>query len=672
MCKKRMRAKRIWTTDMYCAAAAELARYADIGHLNKQKCTALWKLDDHGRLVRRAPPHQILLPTEPIPNKQQDGFLPGLELGCTERIWQVHNALMHAGSNKVHQYLTKTMNYNVSRRDVQHTLVNKCAVCMRQQVHRVVTPAVPIRAFWPMQRVQLDFIDCRSRHLFYPRKMQPGNWDCGTKSRMEYKIDYILIAVCVFSAYAWFRPVYNNSQWEVCQEIVKFFNEFGWPQILHTDGGTPFDSRMLVSLCRDHDTFLVHGRPYHPQSQGKVERLIRTLKNLVRKEEDKFNPRQMYLQTLARAVFIYNRTPHSKTGIAPFTAFYGRRPMEGITFRGEWEMNEVEHEAREMVFARRTYQEHSEEGDDSAFADYVQQLASVSLSTQQDEADRDALFSYLSDQQPQLFAEIQALQDHRNTELVKRSIKRQGELKAVHVGDRVVFTKMAGQSLGLSTNPMHNLLVGTVTAEHIGKVMQTYTIKEDNNDVVHQRVPRQNIGIRIPGYTVTEEMKTCAQKNIAGQAQSFALHLASVIGIESPESCIDAQAGFKMNTFAQVPFRDPIPKWDVSLEAKRERQRIQAAEENEWETESSSITLARPFVPSRSNDPRRFQHEELGIDRPQTEAEQASVHAFHGRSCRGCVCDGCDKTLGKHCTICRSVCGLTLCRECHWQQQEQP
>jgi len=127
----------------------------------------------------------------------------------------------------------------------------------------------------------------------FPRAMQPGNYDNGTKSRREYKTDYVLIMVCVFSGYAWFRPVYNNSQWEVCFELTKWANEFGWPQIIHSDNDPPFDSRMLMSLCRDHDTFLVHGRPYHPQSQGKVERLIRMLKNMARKlqEDDTLLPR---------------------------------------------------------------------------------------------------------------------------------------------------------------------------------------------------------------------------------------------------------------------------------------------------------------------------------------------------------------------------------------------
>ena len=441
------RRARVWNRTAYSVAVTELQKHCRTNRLNKQKCSSAWQLDEFGRLVRRQQPHQILLPIEPIPDSA-GGFLPGLELGAADLIRAIHKKMLHAGAHKVHQQLTKSMNYFVSRRAVEGALVNRCDVCLRQQVRRVVTPAVPVRAFWPTQRIQLDFIDCRNAHLFFPREMQPGNWDRGCKSRTEYKVDYVLVIVCVFSGYAWARPLYNNSQWEVCYEITKWANEFGWPQILHTDNGTPFDTRMLVSLCRKHDVFLVHGRPRHPQSQGKVERLNRTLKNMVRKmqEDDALLPAQPWLQHLAHAIFAYNRTPHSKTGVPPFVAFYGRTPTDGLTFTGEWEMCAVEREARDIVYSRKQYQSQDDQPqDDNDVLEYAEQLAAPN-----DDAERSALFTYLTKQQPLLLAQIRALQDHKNLEMVRRSLQGQNELKPVHPGDRVVFSKMSGIALGMA------------------------------------------------------------------------------------------------------------------------------------------------------------------------------------------------------------------------------
>ena len=475
---------REWTQETYCAAVTELEKYSKTKRLNKQHCSASWQVDKHGRLVRTQPPHQILLPLEPIVN-DKGGFLVGLDLGAAERIRNVHAELLHAGAFKVHQHLTKTLNYFVPRRLVEKTLVNRCETCMRQRVQKVATPIVPVRAFWPMQRVQLDFMDCRGKHVAFPRKMQPGNWDRGNKSKSEYKIDYVLVAVCVFSGYAWYRPLYCNSQWEVCFEITKLFNEFGWPQILHTDNGTPFHSKMLASLCRDHDVFLVHGRPYHPQSQGKVERLNRTLKTMARKMQEDV-PGQPWLQYLARAVFVYNRTPHSKTGLAPFVAFYGRKPTEPMTYRGEWEMNEVERESHAIVLGRKKYCSEPGGAQDDLLA-YVKQLSEPPH--EQDEVDRRALFTYLTEQQPLLLAQVTALQGHQNALMVKRSIRQQGKLKPVHSGDRVLFSRLS--SLGNQTTAAQRLAVGNVVDVHVGGIMQTYTIQEDNG-TIHHRVHREH------------------------------------------------------------------------------------------------------------------------------------------------------------------------------------
>lgn len=44
------------------------------------------------------------------------------------------------------------------------------------------------------------------------------------------------------------------------------------PRILHADNGGAFVSDELKALCAEFGVKIVHGLPYHPQSQGKVER----------------------------------------------------------------------------------------------------------------------------------------------------------------------------------------------------------------------------------------------------------------------------------------------------------------------------------------------------------------------------------------------------------------
>ena len=110
----------MWTHATYASAVGELQKFSKTKRLNKQKCSGLWELDEHCRLVRKQAPHQVLLPLDPIPSSE-GGFLPGLELGAGDRIRKTHKEMLHAGALKVHQQLTQTMNYFIPRRAVEQT-----------------------------------------------------------------------------------------------------------------------------------------------------------------------------------------------------------------------------------------------------------------------------------------------------------------------------------------------------------------------------------------------------------------------------------------------------------------------------------------------------------------------------------------------------------------------
>ena len=62
-------------------------------------------------------------------------------------------------------------------------------------------------------------------------------------------------------------------------------------------------------------------------------------------------------------------------------------------------------------------------------------------------------------------------------------------------------------------------------------------------------------------------------------------------------------------------------------------------------------------------------------DSPNSEGDAAGVscHKFRGQSCPGCVCDGCEQTLGgnkgKYCSACYRESGNTFCRSCHGRRQ---
>ena len=59
--------------------------------------------------------------------------------------------------------------------------------------------------------------------------------------------------------------------------ISEIISRYGAPYVIHTDQGTNFESKLIAELCKLYDIKKTRTTPYHPQSDGLVERLNRTL-----------------------------------------------------------------------------------------------------------------------------------------------------------------------------------------------------------------------------------------------------------------------------------------------------------------------------------------------------------------------------------------------------------
>lgn len=80
------------------------------------------------------------------------------------------------------------------------------------------------------------------------------------------------------------RALPNERGTLVKRELVRTFETYGLPRQMLTDNGAPWgddeESRhtQLTVWLIEHGVEVIHGRPRHPQTQGKLERLHRTLK----------------------------------------------------------------------------------------------------------------------------------------------------------------------------------------------------------------------------------------------------------------------------------------------------------------------------------------------------------------------------------------------------------
>ncbi len=82
------------------------------------------------------------------------------------------------------------------------------------------------------------------------------------------------------------------------------------PRLL-SDNGPCYLAKALADYLAKHEIDPTRGRPYHPVTQGKIERYHRSMKNLVRLENH-YSPWELE-RAVARFVAYYSRKRERKT-----------------------------------------------------------------------------------------------------------------------------------------------------------------------------------------------------------------------------------------------------------------------------------------------------------------------------------------------------------------------
>jgi len=95
------------------------------------------------------------------------------------------------------------------------------------------------------------------------------------------------------------------------------------PRLL-SDNGPAFIAEALAEFLKPYDIPQIHGRPHHPQTQGKIERYHRSMKSIV-KLNTFFFPWELE-QAIADFVAYYNyeRYHESLDNVTPADVFLGR------------------------------------------------------------------------------------------------------------------------------------------------------------------------------------------------------------------------------------------------------------------------------------------------------------------------------------------------------------
>ena len=105
----------------------------------------------------------------------------------------------------------------------------------------------------------------------------------------------------------------------VAEELIELFSRHGVPREILTDQGTNFTSQLLQELYKMIGVTPIKTTPYHPQTDGLVERFNQTLKQMLRQLIE--GEGREWNKLLPYVLFAYREVPQFSS---PFELLYGR------------------------------------------------------------------------------------------------------------------------------------------------------------------------------------------------------------------------------------------------------------------------------------------------------------------------------------------------------------
>ena len=134
---------------------------------------------------------------------------------------------------------------------------------------------------------------------------------------------YILVVADYFSKWTEAFPMPDQESSTVADFLVKeVISRFGVPLLIHSDQGRNFESALFSEICHMLGMKKTRTTPYHPQSDGMVERFNGTLLDQLAKFAD-------YHQTdwdqhIPFLMMAYRSAVHEATNCSPAKVLFGR------------------------------------------------------------------------------------------------------------------------------------------------------------------------------------------------------------------------------------------------------------------------------------------------------------------------------------------------------------
>ena len=215
-----------------------------------------------------------------------------------------HNSFGHQGRNKMTMLLRPPFYWpNMSRscRDWVRACV-KCQACDKTTPRQ--GPMIPrVITTQPFADVAIDLVG--------PFPTASGGFK------------HLLTCIDTSSRWPEAIPIRSTTTTTIINCLTNIFSRNGFPERITSDNGPQFTSKQFQTWLRKKGITHSKATPYHPQGNGMVERLHRTLGAVIAKTmEVKGN----WAKVVPLALYFIRCTPSASTGVSPFLVTHGWEP----------------------------------------------------------------------------------------------------------------------------------------------------------------------------------------------------------------------------------------------------------------------------------------------------------------------------------------------------------
>ncbi|XP_023205547.1 uncharacterized protein LOC106700194 [Xiphophorus maculatus] len=210
----------------------------------------------------------------------------------------------HLGETKTLQRLRQSFHWYGMGSDL-HKYIQQCPQCkgLKSSSPSKKAKLQSYQAGAPMDRLHLDIL---------------GPFPISSSGNK-----YILVIMDQFTRWVEAFPVPDQGAETTARMLVNnFLARFGAPLELHTDQGRNFESVLFKKICQLFQISKTRTTPYHPASNGQVERFNRTLLQMIRCYVDQ--NQKNWDEHLPLLTAAYRSAQNSSTGFSPNMLMLGR------------------------------------------------------------------------------------------------------------------------------------------------------------------------------------------------------------------------------------------------------------------------------------------------------------------------------------------------------------